>query len=324
MFLLKKSVKLIIFSLICTFSGVYCYAQSEPQFAAAYAIPTALNPAAAGRAGQFEATAAFRKQWLGFTDEPSNLLLTIDKEIALLKNFHGVGAVVLQDKAGPPTMLDMALNYSYHIYLADGLLGLGLRLGARNVKYDASSLYTAVSGLSDDYHQESDQAITSLDDSQTAFDVGLGAFYQTQRSFVSLAFLHLTSPELEFKNGALFKVRPVVTLSSGILLGHNIKDKAFEPRLSMRSDFASLQLDMTLNVNIRQKVWFGLGYRLQDALLIGAGLRLPIGLDIAYNYDLSLSSLKRYNTGAHEVVLRYLFDLDTQRATKNYKSVRIL
>ena len=318
------STRLAIFGLICTLSVGISVAQNEPQFSGAFAMPTVVNPAAAGRSGLLEVGAAFRQQWVGFDDSPSNFLLSVDSEMKFLKNFHGVGVVVLQDKVGPQTVLDMGANYSYHIYLNDGILGLGLRAGARNVKYEAGELTTAVPGMTDDYHQETDAVLQSVDDSQTAFDVGLGGFYQTEKCYLSLSFLHLTSPELEMKNGARYKVRPFMTFGAGMIMGKYIKDKALEPRVNLKTDFASMQIEMSLNAIIKQKVWFGLGWRLQDALLVGAGVRLPMGLDLSYNYDVSLSSLRRYNSGSHELSARYQLNLDRERATKTYKSVRIL
>lgn len=287
-------------------------------------MPTVVNPGAAGRSGQIDATAAFRQQWVGFSDAPQQFLIAADAEVSFLKSFHGVGIMALQDKIGPATNLSLSASYSYHLYLDKGLLGLGLRLGAYNVKFDASSLSTSPEGLQDGYHQESDEALTGADDSQTAFDVGLGAFYQSEASFLSLSMLHLTAPELELKNGTLLKVRPVLNLGAGRLLGHDIRVKSFEPRLAFKTDFASWQLDLWLNANFNPRFWLGLGARIQDALLAATGVHLKNGLDISYAYDLSLSKLKRYNSGSHEVVVRYSIDFAREKPTKRYMSVRIL
>ena len=315
---------LIIFSLICTLCSGVVSAQNEMQFSGSFAMPVASNPAAAGRSGQVDFTGAFRQQWVGFSDAPTQILLAIDSEVKFLKNFHGVGVLVAQDRSGLFTILDIAANYSYHIYLDKGILGLGARFGMHNVKFDSSDLSTAPQSISDGYHQESDEAISGSEESKGAFDAGLGAFYQSDLSFLSLSVLHLTAPEVEFNQGSLFKVRPVLSFAAGRLFGQDVGNHAIEPRLSLRSDFASMQLEMSLNVNVHQRVWFGLGARIQDALLAGLGIHLRNGLDFAYGYDLCLSKLKRYNSGSHDVVVRYSFDFDSQKPSKRYKSVRIL
>ena len=321
---LPNSARLIFFSLICTLCCDVATGQSEVQFSGGFQIPTSCNPGASGHSGDIDVTAAHRQQWVGFADAPKEFLVGVDAEVGFLGNFHGVGVIAIQDQSGGVTTLDLGANYSYHIYLGKGLLGLGARLGVRNVKLEGSDLKTTVEDLTDDYHQDNDPVLSSLDDSQTSFDVGLGGFFQTEESYVGWSMLHLTAPELEFKNGALFKVRPVMSVTAGRMLGKDIRVRAFEPRLSMRTDFVSFQMEMSVNVDIRQRVWFGLGCRLQDAMLVGLGVRLKNGLDIAYTYDMSLSKLKRYNSGSHEIAVNYTFDLDFSKATKRYKSVRIL
>lgn len=299
-------------------------AQSEPQYTGSFAMPSVVNPAAAGCGGLTSATAAFRQQWVGFDGAPKQFLLNAGTEIAFLHNFHGLGLTAVQDKAGAVTALNLAASYSYHIYLDKGILGLGARFGVYNVKFEAGDLHTSPSGLQDDYHQESDEALSGADDSQSAFDVGLGAFFQSEASFLSLSMAHLTAPELELKNGARLKVRPVLLLGAGRLLGRDVRARSFEPRLAFLTDFASWQLELMANFNFNRFFWAGVGARLQDALPVAAGVRLRNGLDISYAYDICLSRLKRYNTGSHEIVARYSFDFDRQKPTKRYKSVRIL
>lgn len=312
------------FALFCVLYSQSAGAQSEPLFSGSFLMPSVVNPAAAGRTGLLDVTAAFRQQWVGFDDAPAQFFLAADAEVKFFKNFHGVGALAVQDKVGPVTALCLAADYSFHIYLDRGLLGLGARFGAYNVKFSASDLHTSPTDLPSGFHQESDEALAGADDSQTAFDAGLGAFYQSEASFLSLSLLHLTAPELEMKSGAAMNVRPVLNIGAGRLFGKDIKARSVEPRLAFRTDFASWQMEMWLNANFNPRFWLGLGARLQDALLASTGVRLKNGLDISYAYDLSLSKLKRYNSGSHEVVVHYSIDLSRDKPTKRYKSVRIL
>lgn len=312
------------FALICVLYYQVAKAQSEPLFTGAALMPSVVNPGAAGKSGLLDATAAFRQQWVGFEGAPTQFLLAADAEVRFLKNFHGVGLTAIQDKVGPVKAINLSAAYSYHIYLDKGILGLGASFGAYNVKFSASDLKTSTPDLPDGFHQESDEALSGADDSQTAFDVGLGAFYQSEASFLSLSVQHLTAPDIELKNGAVFNVRPVMSLSAGRLLGKDVKQRSVEPRLTMRTDLGSLQTEMWLNANFNPRFWLGLGARFQDAMLVATGVRLKNGLDISYAYDLSLSKLRKYNSGSHEVILHYSVDLNRERPTRRYKSVRIL
>lgn len=312
------------FSLICVLFGGDAKAQGEPQFSGSFALPSVQNPAAAGCSGAAAATAAFRQQWVGFEGAPRQFLLAADLEVALFRNFHGLGVAAVQDKVGALTNLNLTASYSYHIYLDKAVLGLGAKFGVYNVKFEGGGLRTSPTDLPDDYHQETDDALSGADDTHSAFDVGVGGFLQSEVSFLSLSMAHLTAPDIVLGSGARVNIRPVLALAAGRLLGRDVKSRSLEPRLTLMTDFASWQVEMMANFNFNRSFWAGMGARLQDAMLFALGVRLRNGLDIAYAYDLSLSGLRRYNSGSHEVAARYSFDFDRQKPDKRYKSVRIL
>ncbi len=322
MFYCNKGVLLLFFVLICILNGQVIYAQNEMQFAGYANLPIVVNPGAAGKTGTWNAVGAFRKQWVGFDGSPQTSILGVDGEVAFLKSFHGVGASVFHDKSGPLTMMNINANYSYHIELSKGQVGIGLRLGALNAAFNVSELSATVDGAETDYHQSSDLALQGSDDSGTSFDVGLGGFYQSSKSYISLSMLHLSCPKIELKSGTQIKARPILTFGSGYKLGSGQTN--FEPRLFFKSDFASWQLEMSGNVNMKDKIGFGVGYRLQDAIFFTFGINLSNGMYVGYGYDLCLSELHRYNSGSHEVGVSYTFNIDVEKRTKRYKSVRIL
>ena len=298
-------------------------AQNEMQFGGYANNPIVVNPGAAGKSGAYEAGAGYRKQWSGFEGSPSTTILSVDGELKFLNNFHGVGAGVFYDKVGPLTTMNIHGDYSFHIELDKGLLGLGVRLGAINVAFKTSDLSPSVSGGENDYHQSSDEALDGNDDSATAFDAGVGAFYQSDRSFLSLSILHLDAPTAELKSGAKVKAKPLLTVGAGRKLGGS-GSMNFEPRIFMKSDFSSMQMEFSGVVNIKKMAAVGMGYRIQDAIFFVLGVNLSNGLNVGYTYDLCLSKLSRYTSGSHEVVASYTFNIDVEKRTKRYKSVRIL
>ena len=218
--------------------------------------------------------------------------------------------------------MNINANYSYHIELSKGQVGIGARLGAINAAFKVSDLSATVDGAETDYHQSSDAALEGSDDSGTTFDIGVGGFYQSDKSYISLSLLHLNRPRIELKSGTEIKARPVLTFGSGYKMGSGQNN--FEPRLFFKSDFASWQLEMGGNANVKNKVSFGMGYRLQDAIFFVFGINLSNGIYVGYGYDLCVSELHRYNSGSHEVGISYTFNIDVEKRTKRYKSVRIL
>lgn len=316
-------VILLFFVLICNSVGISLWAQSDMTMSQNAAVPSLLNPGSAGRTGTYQAVGAFKKQWVGIKGAPQSSFLGVNGEVAFLKNFHGVGAIVTHDVGGALTTMNIAADYSFHIELDKGLLGLGLRVGVLNAAFKVSDLSTTVDGLEDDYHQSSDPLLQGSDESATAFDAGLGAFFQTPKSYLGLSLLHLSVPKMELNSGAVIKRRPLMNLCAGRKLREDAS-LGIEARANLLTDFSSTEIDVSLLANLKSKVTVGVGYRLQDAVFFQVGANLSSALYVGYDYDLCVTDFSSRTSGSHEIVLAYTFSIDVERRNKRYKSVRIL
>ena len=78
----------------------------------------------------------------------------------------------------------------------------------------------------------------------------------------------------------------------------------------------------TLEYN--NKYWGGLSYRLQDAVVVLAGINISGGLSIGYSYDLPTTRIITVSSGSHEVLVMYSFEYMFGKRTSRYKSIRIL
>ncbi|MDO4461424.1 MAG: PorP/SprF family type IX secretion system membrane protein [Bacteroidia bacterium] len=316
-------VILLFFVLICNSTRGYLWAQSDITISQSAYIPSLLNPGSAGRTGTYQAVGAFKKQWVGIKGAPQTSFLGINGEVAFLKSFHGVGAIVTHDKVGALTTMNIAADYSYHIELDKGLLGLGLRVGVLNTAFKPSELSTAPGGLEDDYHQQTDPLLQGSDESATAVDVGLGAFYQSSLCYLGLSFLHLNAPKMEMNSGACIKRRPLMNIAAGRKLREDAS-LGIEARTNFMTDFSSTEIDVSLLANLKSKLAVGVGYRLQDAVFFQVGANLSSTFFVGYDYDLCVTDFSSQNSGGHEIILTYTFSVDIERRTKRYKSVRIL
>ena len=66
-----------------------------------------------------------------------------------------------------------------------------------------------------------------------------------------------------------------------------------------------LQLDVSGNFLIQDKLTLGVAYRWDAAVSALAGFQITDGLFIGYGYDLETTKLRRYNSGSHEIFLRF-------------------
>ncbi len=64
-----------------------------------------------------------------------------------------------------------------------------------------------------------------------------------------------------------------------------------------------LNYDLNASVLFNKTLWLGLSYRSSKNIVLITEYNISDFLRIGYSYDFDLSSLRRYNTGSHEVFL---------------------
>jgi hypothetical protein len=68
-----------------------------------------------------------------------------------------------------------------------------------------------------------------------------------------------------------------------------------------------------------EKLTIGIAYRWSAAMSGMIGFQISEGLYIGYGYDLETTHLDKYNSGSHEVFLRYeLFKNNTRMTTPRF------
>lgn len=282
------------------------------------------NPAFAGSSGNINLAAVNRNQWLGFEGAPKTTVAGVDGSIKVFDRFHGFGLVISNDEIGAFNSLMMNINYSYQIELEEGILGLGMRIGMINTKFDGSKLNPMPGQKNDDYHQNDDQAILKASTNGSAADIGLGAHYQTPKFYAGLSVLHLNSPKPSFDSDLSWKVKPAIFLGSGYLMALRDKKYAIEPRIMIKSDFATWQYEIGAALHYSENLWGAIGYRNREAIILQIGGLVFGQVKMAYGYDLNTSKMAGYQGGTHEIALGYNFDLSLEKKSKAYKSVRFL
>jgi type IX secretion system PorP/SprF family membrane protein len=66
-----------------------------------------------------------------------------------------------------------------------------------------------------------------------------------------------------------------------------------------------LQVDASANFLFFDKLMLGGAYRWDAAVSALAGFQVTDGLFIGYSYDMETTNLSRYNSGSHEIFLRF-------------------
>lgn len=277
----------------------------------------AINPAYAGSGGGICATGLVRSQWMGLSDgenkiAPQTLLLTVDAPIRVL---HGaVGGAVMQDKYGFFKNIGVKVGYAYRADMGAGTFSAGLNVGFQNASYDFSKF---------DPSEEGDPLLqASGKTSDMIFDLDAGLFYQVPEKF----YVGLSAGNLLQSKGkqVYYQTRRTYYLTGGyqwVLPGSPIFE--IDPSALVIYDGATFQFNVSALLVYKKKFYGGIGYRLQDAISILAGVSIK-SLKVGVSYDIGTSAISKYNSGGLEVMVSYCFKIERDKLRKSYRNTRFL
>jgi len=316
---MRKIVLSILFIFVCLGSA---FSQFDAQLSQYMFHNSAFNPAAVGEGDLIQITGQHRIQWVGMPNAPQTTFFSIHSPLKIGNSFHGVGFRFLNDKAGLFTNQTAQLQYAYKKKLGLGVLSLGADLGFVSLGFRGDSVHLPTVG---EYHDPNDLLIPTTSINGMSFDMNIGVFFATPRFYTGLSYSHLNNPTV-----SLSDERTDIRLQGSLFLtgGYNwiLPDTKIvvKPSTLLKTDFSSLQLDLSTRLEYDNKFWGGLSYRIQDAVVILAGINIAGGLSIGYSYDLPTSNIIRVSSGSHEIMLVYGFEYVFEKRTSKFKSIRIL
>jgi type IX secretion system PorP/SprF family membrane protein len=114
---------------------------------------------------------------------------------------------------------------------------------------------------------------------------------------------------------AIFKEKISYYLIAGYVfdLGNSVK---FKPALLTKMvEGAPLQVDVSGNFMFYDKFTLGVAYRWSASMSAMVGFQISDGLYVGYGYDKETTNLDNYNSGSHEIFLRYELFNNIQKIT---------
>lgn len=259
------------------------------------------NPAIAGSKNVHIANLSYRKQWVGFAGAPS---LIMGNFYGSVKNQGkmGYGVSLISESTGITNNTTVYLNYAHHFKLGEKVkLGLGVKPGFMQYRV---KLYDAQ--LAD----EGDEVLTGNVYSASAFDMSAGFNLYSERFFVMAAAHHVLGKSIKFT-----KYNENLTFHYNAIAGYNIlfKKKNFILTPSVMVKYTQaipLQYSAMLKGNFNNKFWMGLMYRSDDAVGVNLGVNIKKRFGISYGYDYTISGLRNYQSGSHEIMLSFVITKD--------------
>jgi len=274
------------------------------------------NPGYAGMNNSICATLIGRQQWTGFNGSPQSGILNVHAPVEFLKG--GVGITYVYDKLGFESNNIARLNYSYHMGLGAGLLGIGASVGILQKNITADWVTPSGNPWGQDPSILSDQMTGMVP------DINLGVFYKTNELYLGLSTTHIGG----FKMSTL-NVQNVHHYWITAGYNHSFSpDLILRPSLLIKSDASSTIMDINVNVLFKNMLWGGMTYRIGDELapMLGGQYTLSNGgtIRVGYSYGITTSVIGDYSNGSHDIMLNYCFNLSKPPVIEKSKNPRFL
>jgi type IX secretion system PorP/SprF family membrane protein len=273
------------------------YSQQDSQYTQYMYNTPLVNPAYAGSRETITAFLLHRNQWVGLDGAPVTNNFSINMPVGD-SNF-GVGLNFVNDKIGPVNENEISADLAYFIQISENYkLSLGLKGTANLFQLDINKL--RIFDPADPQFQNVDTEFSPnvgaglyLFSDKTYFGLSVPNFFESYR--YNDNNVEITKEKMHF----YFIAGHVFTLSPNI---------DFKPAvLSKIVEGAPLQADVTANFLFFDKLTLGAAYRWDASVSALAGFQISDSWFIGYGYDLETTKLANYNSGSHEIFLRYEF-----------------
>ena len=303
------------------------FAQQDPQFTQFMHSKLIYNPGYAGTSEAICANVLGRQQWVNFPGAPKTGLISFDMPIGRLP--IAIGLNVMSDQIGFDKTLFARLALAYNRHIGAGVLGIGIDGGILQKQFNGLWVTpdgnTAHDATIPNY-QSSQSTTLNTNLNKVTYDLGFGIYYGiANKMYVGISSSHLTAQSLKASDSVKYSLARHYYLVGGYTfeIGEGGKH-GINPNIKVKSDAASTQVDINLTYIFDRKLSIGVTYRMQDAIAPMIGYKFPKGLRVGYSYDVTLSKIKGYSAGTHEILLGYCFKTKKIPKVSSYQNPRFL
>lgn len=250
------------------------------------------NPAYVGSHGVTSVTLQNRTQWLQMEGAPSTFIMTA--HTLLDDKYNAVGAMIFRDQIGATVQTGLRGMFSHKVLLnrKDAQLNLALQVGLVNQRTNNQELLIK------------DEDDVNFQDSPSKLlpNFGFGILYNVKRYYITIS-----APRI--LNTKLFKEIPTSThfyLGGGVSIPIKQQDFVLKPNVLARMvSGAPIQFDANLNLEMYEKYWVGVSYRIGESIDFLVEYKILDNLRIGYSYDLTTNQLRDNVGSTHEIMLNY-------------------
>jgi type IX secretion system PorP/SprF family membrane protein len=235
---------------------------------------------------------------VGFDGAPSTQTLTGHMPVG--KNI-GLGLTLIHDKLNPTKQTGLYFDYAYRLKITENSkLSLGLKGGFNHFQIDMNQLLLS---------SPNDDALNVPNTSKFLPNFGLGFYFYSDNYFIGVSIPKLIKnklingdPEILGQGGSEVSH---FFISGGYVFNLSQEVK-FKPTILTRlTQAAPMTMDLNANFLIREKLWIGAMYRLNNSFGGILQYQFTPQFKVGYAYDMTNNELRNYNNGTHEIMISF-------------------
>lgn len=294
-------MKKILLQLITLLTATLMWSQQDVQYTQYMYNMSVINPAyTTGNIGVYNLGLLYRAQWVNVVGAPKSTNLfahtPINEQIEVGLSYvnDNIGDIVKEN--------NLFADFAYKLNLEEyGNLSFGLKTGVSFFNVDFTNL-DFESGMTDPNFSENIN--------QANFNLGAGIYYNTDKYYVGFSVPYLLKSDHSITEDGNYQniQKPHFYLTGGYVIDINETFKVKPAFMAKAVNGAPIALDLTANVLYQNRLEFGIGYRLEDAVIGMVNFGITPELRLGYAYDYTLSNLDVFSSGSHEFFLLYNLD----------------
>jgi type IX secretion system PorP/SprF family membrane protein len=285
--------KILFFALMLTTATGF--AQQDAQYTQYMYNTININPAYAGSRGTMSVFGLHRTQWVGLDGAPTTNAFSLNTPIN--NSNLGIGLTLVNDRIGPTSDNTISADISYTVSMNERYkLSFGVKASGNMFNLDTDKLTPA---------QAADPNLQNYN-SKFSPNFGGGVYLHSDKLYLGLSVPNfMQDTKYNDNDVSVFEERMNFYFIGGYVFDISPSVK-FKPAVLTKMVTGSpLQVDASANFLFFDKLMLGGAYRWDAAVSALAGFQVTDGLFIGYSYDMETTNLIRYNSGSHEIFLRF-------------------
>jgi type IX secretion system PorP/SprF family membrane protein len=288
-----------------------CLAQQNPQFGLFQIDKYRVNPAFAGMDNRLSLTASYRNQWQGLIGNPESM--NVSAHIPLYSINGATGLQIGREAIGAMDDIRFSASYNQVLRFDFGLLSMSAKAGLLNKRINGNEFKSSSGYYEMGVFDHQDDFIPEGLISGITAVWGIGMYFVRDDFDFGIVFDETKVTKVSIGPLSIQK-RPSITIHGNYFLNLSTVLR-LEFFGLLRSDFIQWQTEVgvlgRLYKNVFTSVQFrGYNQNTFDAIAFGLGAKLNDNLLLAYQYDFTISSLRQVSNGTHEMLIRYLVDVN--------------